>query len=68
MEGTFHSLSYKLSLGESAFVSFNIFCLEVMDSSNSEVYLFGASTFLSCNNSIHIDEYNNNSFTMNRES
>jgi len=39
-----------------------------MDSSNSETSLCEASKSLSCNNSIHIDEYNGNYFTMNRES
>lgn len=68
MEGNFHSLSYILSLGEFAFVSFNLFYLRGMDSSDSEVSLCEASTSLSCNKSIHIDEYNINSSTMNRES
>ena len=68
MEGNFHSLSYILSLEESAFISFNLFYLKGMDSSDSEVSLCESSTSSSCNNSIHIDEYNINSSTMNRES
>ena len=38
-----------------------------MDSSDSEVSLCEALTSSSRNNSIHIDEYNENYFTMNRE-
>lgn len=68
MEGKFHSLIYILSLGESTFVSFNLFCLKGMDSSDNEVSLYEASTSSSHNNSIHIDEYSGNSSTMNRES
>ena len=68
LERNFHSLSYILSLRESAFVSFNLFYLKGMDSSDSEVSLCEASTSSSRNNSIHIDEYNRNSSSMNRES
>ena len=57
MDGFFHSLSYILSLGESAFVSFNLLCFKGMDSSDSDVSLCEASTSSSHNNSIHIDEY-----------
>lgn len=39
-----------------------------MDSSNSEILLCEASTYSLCNNSIHIDEYIENYFTMNRQS
>lgn len=67
LEGNSQSLSYILSLGESAFVSFDIFWLKVMDFSNGEVFLSSALTSSSCNNSIHFDECNRNSFTMNRE-
>lgn len=56
-----------MSLGESAFVSFNIFWLKVMHSSDSEVFLFVALTSSSSNNSIHFDECSRNYFTMNRE-
>ena len=38
-----------------------------MDFSDSEVSLCGASTCSSHKNSIHIDEYHRNYFTMNRE-
>ena len=68
MEGKFHSLSYIISLGDSPFLSFNLFYLKGMDSSDSEFSLFEPSTSSSCNNSIHIDEYNENSSTMNRKS
>ena len=68
LEVNFHSLSYILSLGEFAFGSFNLFYFKGMYSSDSEVSLCEASTSSSCNKSIHIDEYNKNYSTMNRES
>lgn len=68
LERNFHSLSYILSLGESAFVSFKLFYLRGMDFSDSEASLCEASTSSSHKNSINIDEYNRNSSTMNRES
>jgi len=64
LEGNFHSLSYILSLEESA----NLFCLKGMDSSDSEASLYEALTSSSHNNSIHINQYNGNYSTMNRES
>ena len=68
MEGKFHSLSYIISLGDSPFVSFNIFYLKGMDCPDSEVSIYTASISSSHNNSIHIDEYSGNSSTMNRKS
>ena len=68
LEGKFHSLSYIISLGDSPFVSLNIFYLKGMDCPDSEVSIYTASTSSSRNNSIHIDEYSGNSSTMNRKS
>ena len=67
LEGKFHSLSYIISLGDSPFVSFNIFYLKGMDCSDSEVSIYTPSTSSSHNNSIHIDEYSENYSTMNRK-
>ena len=67
MEGKFHSLSYIIPLGDSPFVSFNIFYLKGMDCSDSEVSIYTLSTSSSRNNSIHI-EHSGNSSTMNRKS
>ena len=50
------------------FVSFNLFLLKAMVSSDSKVFLSTTSTSLSHNNSIQSNEYNESSFTMNRES
>ena len=68
LEGKFHYLSYIISLGDSPFVSFNIFYLKGMDCSDSEVSIYTPSTSSSHNNSIHIHEYSGNSSTMNRKS
>ena len=55
-------------LGDSPFVSFNIFYLKGMVYSDSEVSIYTPSTSSSRNNSIHIGEYSGNSSTMNRKS
>ena len=68
LEGKFNSLSYIISLGDSPFVSFNIFYLKGMDCPDSEVSIYTTSTSSSRNNSIHMDEYSGNSSTMNRKS
>ena len=68
LEGKFHSLCYIISLGDSPFVSFNIFYLKGMDCFDSGVSIYTPSTSSSRNNSIHIDEYSGNSSTMNRKS